>query len=227
MMRYLIVEHDDAVAGFLRDGLHMAGHRTAVTSNADDAVAHATAAAYDAIVVNLLLPNGEGSGVSRRLREQGVWTPVVLTGPPEAAGGKVGGLGGGADDFLAKPFSIADLLARVSSLVADSRCSVVAAGALRLDRRSRQAWRDKVAIDLSAKEFAVLEILVRSSGQVVSRSGLLAQVWDYTYQGKSNVVDVYVHRLRGKIDTPFGTRSIETVHGQGYRLRASQRGRRP
>jgi len=160
--------------------------------------------------------------VCRLLREGGVWSPILMLTARDGVEDKVSGLDSGADDYLTKPFSFAELLARLRALTRrgpSERPAVLEAGSLRLDPATRQAWRGHVEIDLSAKEFALLETFMRRAGDVLSRLDLLEHAWDYGYDNKSNVVDVYVGYLRGKIDRPFGTDSLETVRGAGYRLR--------
>jgi two-component system OmpR family response regulator len=182
----------------------------------------AAAAPYDAIVLDVMLPGIDGFETCRRLRADGVWTPVLLLTARDAVEDRVAGLDGGADDYVAKPFSFAELSARLRALVrrgAKERPALLEAGDLRLDPATRRAWRGDEAIDLSTKEFALLEAFMRRPGDVLSRLDLLEHAWDYGYENRSNVIDVYVRYLREKIDRPFGVKSIETVRGAGYRLR--------
>jgi two-component system OmpR family response regulator len=182
----------------------------------------AGAAEYDAIVLDLMLPGVDGIEVCRRVRESGVWAPVLMLTARDAVEDRVAGLDAGADDYLPKPFSFAELLARLRALVrrgSGERPAVLEVGDLRLDPATRQVWRGAAQIKLSAKEFALLETFMRRSGQVLSRYQLLEHAWDYGYENRSNVVDVYVRYLRDKIDRPFGCDSLETVRGVGYRLR--------
>jgi two-component system OmpR family response regulator len=176
----------------------------------------------DVVVLDLMLPELDGVQVCRQLREAGVWTPVLMLTARDGVDDRVAGLDAGADDYLVKPFSFAELLARLRALVrrgAGERPSVLEVGDLRLDPATRQAWRDTTELRLSAKEFALLETFMRRPGQVLSRYQLLEHAWDYAYENRSNVVDVYVRYLRDKIDRPFGRDSLETVRGVGYRLR--------
>ena len=176
---------------------------------------------YDAIVLDLMLPGVNGVEVCRRLRESQVWSPVLMLTARDAIEDRVSGLDAGADDYLAKPFSFAELLARLRALVRRGpveRPAVLAAGGLRLDPASHRVWRGDTEIELSAKEFALLETFMRRPGQVLSRYQLLEHAWDIAYENKSNVVDVYVRYLREKIDRPFGVETLETVRGAGYRL---------
>ncbi|MGZ4386709.1 MAG: response regulator transcription factor, partial [Gaiellaceae bacterium] len=183
----------------------------------------ARATEYDAIVLDVMLPGIDGFETCRRLREAGIWSPVLMLTARDAVTDRVAGLDAGADDYLPKPFSFSELLARLRALQrrgAPERPTVLSAGKLRLDPSSHQVWRGDEPISLSAKEFSLLEIMMRRAGQVLSRYQLLEYAWDGDYDNRSNVVDVYVSYLRAKIDRPFGSRGIETVRGVGYRLRA-------
>ena len=220
-MRVLIVEDEPKMAALLRRGLSAEGAAVDVAGRGEDALARAEATAYDAIVLDVMLPGIDGFEVCRRLREAGVWSPVLMLTARDAVRDRVAGLDAGADDYLAKPFSYSELLARLRALVRRGdaeRPVVLAVGDLRLDPATRRVWRGDAEISLSAKEFAVLETFMRRPGQVLSRFELLEHAWDYEYENRSNVVDAYVRLLRRKIDKPFGARSIETVRGAGYRL---------
>jgi two-component system, OmpR family, response regulator len=182
----------------------------------------AEATEYDAIVLDLMLPGIDGLEVCRRLRADGVWAPILMLTARDAVRDRVAGLDGGADDYVTKPFSYAELLARLRALMrrgAIERPTQLEVGELRLDPATRQVWRGEAEIELSAKEFAILETFMRRPGEVLSRFQLLEHAWDYDYENRSNVVDSYVRFLRRKIDKPFGVSSIETVRGAGYRLR--------
>jgi two-component system OmpR family response regulator len=182
----------------------------------------AQAVEYDAIVLDLMLPGLDGATVCRRWREAGVWAPVLMLTARDAVEDRVAGLDAGADDYLPKPFSFAELLARLRALArrgSSERPVVVEVGDLRLDPATRRVWRGKTEINLSPKEFGLLELFMRRPDEVLSRLQLLEHVWDYAYELNSNVVDVYVRYLRDKIDRPFGRASIETVRGVGYRFR--------
>jgi two-component system OmpR family response regulator len=221
-VRVLVVEDDVKMAGLLRRGLKEEGHAVDVARTGTDAVWMGQAAEYDAIVLDLMLPGLDGAAVCRRWRESGVWAPVLMLTARDAVEDRVTGLDAGADDYLPKPFAFAELLARLRALArrgAPERPPVVEVGDLRLDPATRQAWRGDVEIQLSSKEFALLETFMRRPGQVLSRLQLLDHAWDYAYENRSNVVDVYVRYLRQKIDRPFGRSSLETVRGAGYRLR--------
>ena len=221
-MRILVVEDDLKMASLLRRGLAEEGYAVDVVRTGDDAVGMAVAVDYDTIVLDLMLPGIDGIEACRRMRESGVWAPVLMLTARDAIGDRVAGLDAGADDYLPKPFSFAELLARLRALVrrgAGERPTVLEAGDLRLDPATHQVWRGAVEIRLSAKEFALLETFMRRPGQALSRLQLVEAAWDYAYENRSNVVDVYVRYLRDKIDRPFGCESIETVRGVGYRLR--------
>jgi two-component system OmpR family response regulator len=222
-MRLLVVEDDLKMAALVRRGLVEDGAAVDVARTGEDALWMAAAAPYDAIVLDVMLPGIDGFETCRRLRADGVWTPVLLLTARDAVEDRVAGLDGGADDYVAKPFSFAELSARLRALVrrgAKERPALLEAGDLRLDPATRRAWRGDQAIDLSTKEFALLEAFMRRPGDVLSRLDLLEHAWDYGYENRSNVIDVYVRYLREKIDRPFGVKSIETVRGAGYRLRS-------
>ena len=223
-MRVLVVEDEPKLAGLLARGLGEEGHPTDVAGTGDDAVWMARATAYDAIVLDVMLPGRDGFEVCRELRAADVWTPVLFLTARDSVGDRVAGLDVGGDDYLVKPFSFPELLARLRALTRrgpTQRPVVLEVGSLRLDPASRRVWRDDVEIELSAKEFTLLEVFMRSPGTVLSRVDLLERGWDMAYETRSNVVDVYVRYLREKIDRPFGCASLETVRGVGYRLRAS------
>jgi two-component system, OmpR family, response regulator len=221
-MRVLVVEDDVKMAALLRRGLAEEGLSADVARTGDDALWMAAATEYDAIVLDVMLPGADGFEVCRRLREAGRWAPVLMLTARDAVEDRVEGLDAGADDYLTKPFSFAELLARLRALARRpplERPAVVEVGDLRLDPATRQVWRDGAEIDLSAKEFALLETFMRRPGEVLTRYQLLEHCWDYGYENRSNVVDVYVRYLREKVDRPFGRSSLETVRGAGYRLR--------
>jgi two-component system OmpR family response regulator len=221
-VRVLVVEDDVKMAALLRRGLVEEGLSADVARTGDDALWMAGATDYDAIVLDVMLPGADGFEVCRRLRENGRWAPVLMLTARDAVEDRVTGLDAGADDYLTKPFSFAELLARLRALARRpplERPTVIEVGDLRLDPAGRQVWRDGTEIDLSAKEFALLETFMRRPGEVLSRYQLLEHCWDYGYENRSNVVDVYVRYLREKVDRPFGRSSLETVRGAGYRLR--------
>jgi two-component system, OmpR family, response regulator len=221
-MRVLIVEDELKMASLLRRGLLEEGHAADLAPHSDDALRMAGATEYDAIVLDVMLPGIDGFEVCRQLRRQEIWSPVLILTARDAVEDRVAGLDSGADDYLTKPFSFAELLARLRALVrrgAVERPAILETGSLRLDPARRVAWRGEAEIALSSREFALLETFMRRPGHVLSRFQLLEHVWDYSYEHRSNVVDVYVRYLREKIDRPFGLNAIETVRGAGYRLR--------
>jgi two-component system OmpR family response regulator len=221
-MRVLIVEDEPKMAGLIRRGLREEGYAADIAATGDDALWMAEATEYDAIVLDVLLPGSNGFDVCRELRRAGVWSPVLMLTARDSVDDRVAGLDAGADDYLTKPFSFIELLARLRALVRRpplERPTVLEVGDLKLNPATHQAWRGDAELDLSAKEFRILEAFMRRPGHVLSRLHLLEHCWDYGYENRSNVVDVYVRYLREKIDRPFGRKSIETVRGAGYRLR--------
>jgi two-component system, OmpR family, response regulator len=221
-MRLLIVEDHEKLANLIGRGLRKEGMAADVVTRGEDALFRAQATEYDAIILDLMLPGLDGLEVCRRLRAAGVWAPILILTARDGVQDRVAGLDGGADDYLTKPFSYAELLARLRALVRRGpveRPTELRVGDLRLDPASRRVWRGETQIDLSAKEFAILETFMRQPGQVLSRFELLEHAWDYEYENRSNVVDSYLRYLRQKIDRPFGVTSLETVRGAGYRLR--------
>ena len=221
-MRILVVEDEVKMARLIRRGLREEGMSVDVTERGEDALWMAGSTEYDAIVLDVMLPGIDGFETCRRLREDAVWSPVLLLTARGAVEDRVAGLDGGADDYLTKPFSLAELLARLRALARRGpveRPAVLEAGGLRLDPTTHQVWRGETEIALSAKEFALLEAFMRRPGELLSRFQLLEHAWDYEYENRSNVVDVYVRYLREKVDRPFGADSIETVRGAGYRMR--------
>jgi two-component system OmpR family response regulator len=222
-MRVLIVEDELRMASLIRRGLIKEGLAADVAENGEDALWMAEAMDYDAIVLDVMLPGMSGFETCRRLRHSGVWVPVLMLTARDSVDDRVAGLDTGADDYLVKPFAFAELLARLRALARRGeveRPSVLEVGDLRLDPASRGVWRGSAEIQLSSKEFALLETFMRKPDQVLSRLHLLEHAWDFAYENRSNIVDVYVRHLRRKIDEPFGRFSIETVRGAGYRLRA-------
>jgi two-component system OmpR family response regulator len=221
-MRVLIVEDELKMASLVRRGLTEEGHAADIAATGDDALWMAEAHPYDAIVLDVMLPGRNGFETCRALRRAGVWAPVLMLTARDAVDDRVAGLDAGADDYLTKPFSFAELLARLRALVrrgSVERPTVVVVGDLRLDPASRKVWRGEQEIHLSPKEFALLEAFMRRPGRALSRLQLLEHAWDFAYENRSNVIDVYVRYLREKVDRPFGASSLETVRGVGYRLR--------
>jgi two-component system OmpR family response regulator len=222
-VRVLIVEDDLRMAGLIRRGLVREGLGADLAPNGMEALVSSQAHAYDAIVLDVMLPDIDGFEACRRLRAAGVWTPVLMLTARDSVEDRVAGLDNGADDYLVKPFAFAELLARLRALVRRGdaeRPTVLEAGDLRLDPATRVVTRGAAEIHLSAKEFALLETFMRRPGDVLSVYELLENAWDFAYENRSNIVQVYVRRLRAKIDEPFSVRTLETVRGAGYRLRA-------
>ncbi len=218
----LVVEDEKKLGELLGRGLREEGYAADVADRGEAALWMAQAVDYDAIVLDVMLPGVDGLDVCRRLRRDGVWTPVLMLTARDAIEDRVSGLDTGADDYLTKPFSFDELLARLRALVRRApaeRPAVLEVGDLHLDPASHRAWRGDHELDLSAKEFALLEVFMRRAGVALTRNQLLDGAWDLAFESRSNVVDVYVRYLRQKIDRPFGTDSIETVRGVGYRLR--------
>jgi two-component system OmpR family response regulator len=221
-MRALVVEDELKMAALIRRGLVEEGYAADIARTGQDAMRMAGATAYDVMVLDVMLPDLDGFDVCRELRASGVWTPILMLTARDGVEDRVAGLDAGADDYLTKPFSFAELLARLRALARRGqaeRPTVLEAGSLRLDPATRQMWRGEQPVALSAKEFTLLELFMRRPGHVLSRLDLLEHAWDASARQRSNVVDVYVGYLRAKIDRPFGRHSIETVRGVGYRLR--------
>jgi two-component system OmpR family response regulator len=221
-VRVLIVEDDKAMAAAIRRGLQTEDIVADIATRGEDALWMAGATEFDAVVLDVTLPGIDGFETCRRLREDGVWAPIIMLTARDAVEDRVQGLDQGADDYLVKPFSLAELLARLRALARRGpveRPAVLEVGNLRLDPASLQAWRGDEEINLSPKEFALMETFMRRPGEVLSQFQLLEHAWDYNYENRSNVVEVYVRYLREKIDRPFGVESLETVRGAGYRLR--------
>jgi two-component system, OmpR family, response regulator len=221
-VRLLVVEDSVKMAAVLKRGLEEEGYAVDVALTGEEGLWMAVEYPSDVIVLDVMLPDMDGFELCRRLRERGQWAPVLMLTARGAVADRVRGLDAGADDYLTKPFSFHELAARTRALVrrgAGERPATLAAGDLSLDPATRAAHRGGAALDLSAREFALLEYFMRHPGEVLSRTRLIEHVWDFAYDGGSNIVDVYVRYLREKIDRPFGAHSLETVRGAGYRLR--------
>jgi two-component system OmpR family response regulator len=224
-VRVLIVEDDVKLATLIRRGLGSQGIAADIVHEAEPALVRASATAYDVIVLDVMLPGQDGFEICRALREDHNWAGVLMLTARDAVEDRVKGLNSGADDYLVKPFSFAELLARVRALARRGQVErpvILEVGDLRLDRARLQAWRGDVPIELSKKELALLEAFMRRPGEVLSRFELLEQAWSYDYENRSNVVEVYVRYLREKIDRPFRRHSIQTVRGAGYKLCADR-----
>ncbi len=218
----LVIEDDSKMASLLQRGLTENGNAVDIAARGEDALWMAAAHGYDALVLDVMLPDLDGFATCDALRKAGVWSPILMLTARDSVEDRVAGLDAGADDYLTKPFSIAELRARIRALVrrgAGERPAVMEVGDLRLDPAARQVWRGAEEVRLSAKEYALLELFMCRPGEVVSRLDLLEHAWDIGYENRSNVITVYVRYLREKIDRPFGRRAIETVQGAGYRLR--------
>lgn len=210
------------MASVLRRGLEREGYVVELAATGEDAVWAGTEFDFDVVLLDASIPGPDGFEVCRSLRKAGRWMPVLMVTARDQVADRVEGLDSGADDYLTKPFSFDELYARIRSLLrrgASARPTVLRAGDLTLDPASRKVARGGEAIQLSAREFALLELLMRRSGEVLSRSEILDHVWDVAFDGGSNVVDVYIRYLREKVDRPFGRAAIETVRGAGYLLR--------
>jgi two-component system OmpR family response regulator len=221
-MRVLIVEDEARMAMAIRRGLQAEGLVADIAARGEDALWMAGSTEFDAVILDVMLPGIDGLETCKRLRADGVWAPIIMLTARDAIEDRVQGLDHGADDYLVKPFSLAELLARLRALSRrgkTERPQVLEVGDLRLDPASQQVWRGDEEITLSHKEFVLLETFMRHPGEVLSRFQLLERAWDYEYENRSNVVEVYVRYLREKIDRPFGAKSIETVRGAGYRLK--------
>lgn len=220
-MRVLVVEDEERLAAGIRAGLEAEGFAVDVAHTGTDGLWLAREESYDAIVLDIMLPGMNGYRVCAALREEGVWTPIVMLTAKEGEWDEVEALDTGADDYLTKPFSHAVLVARLRALLRRGltvRPAVLVAGDLRLDPASRQVWRGEVEVELTARELSLLEFLLRHAGRVVSKREILEHVWDFDFEGDSNIVEVYVRHLRNKLDRPFARAAIETLRGQGYRL---------
>ena len=222
-MRVLLVEDEVKLAELVARGLREEGHAADIAARGAEALVLAEDDPYDVIVLDVMLPDGlDGFEVCRRLRGKGVWSPVLMLTARDAVEDRVTGLDAGADDYLVKPFAFDELRARLRALARRApreRPAVLQVGGLSLDPASHRAWRDEALLDLSVKEFALLEIFMRNPGAVLSREQLIGGAWDMSFERRSNIVDVYIRYLREKVDRPFSRNSIETVRGIGYRLR--------
>jgi two-component system OmpR family response regulator len=221
-VRVLVVEDEVRMAALLERGLREEGYAVDVAPNGTDGLWLATENDYDAVVLDVMLPGMDGFEVCRKARAAGRWAPVLLLTARDGVDDRVRGLDAGADDYLTKPFSFAELAARLRALVrrgAKDRPVTLQVGDLHLDPATHRAWRGSTDLSLSPKEMALLGLLMRNAGDVVTRTQILDHVWDFAYDGTSNVVDQYIAYLRRKVDRPFGRSDIETVRGVGYRIR--------
>jgi two-component system, OmpR family, response regulator len=220
-MRVLVVEDEKRLAAGLKKGLEAEGFATDIALTGTDGLWLARENDYDAIVLDILLPGMNGYRVCAALREEGVWTPILMLTAKDGEFDEAEALDTGADDYVTKPFSFVVLLARLRALIrrgASERPALLEAGDLRFDPAARRTWRGDVPVDLTAREMALLEFLLRHKGVVVAKSEIVQHVWDYDFEGDPNIVEVYIGHLRNKLDRPFGKNAIETVRGVGYRL---------
>lgn len=223
-MRILVVDDEVRLADGVRRGLEAEGFAVDVANNGIDALWRARETRYDAIVLDLMMPGLSGWKVCETLRAEDNWTPVLMLTAKDGEWDQVEALETGADDYVTKPFSFAILVARLRALIrrgAAERPTVLEAGDLRLDPAARRVWRGEAEIAVTAREFAVLEHLMRHPGQVLSKRDVIAGVWNDDFEGDPNIVEVYVGHLRQKVDRPFGRTAIETIRGAGYRLAAN------
>jgi two-component system OmpR family response regulator len=220
-MRVLVVEDDQRMSSLLRRSLEEEGYAVDVANDGPNGLWMAKEFSYGAIVLDVMLPGFDGFELCRLLRDAEIWTPVLMLTARDEIGDRVRGLDVGADDYLVKPFSLLELAARIRALSRRddrARPTVLSVGDIRLDPAAKRAWRGGTELSLSPKEMALLELFLRHPGTVLSRTQIIDAVWDFAYQGGSNVVDQYVKYLRDKVDSPFGRGDIETVRGMGYRL---------
>jgi DNA-binding response OmpR family regulator len=220
-MRVLVVEDEKRLAAGLKKGLEAEGFATDVALDGTDGLWMARENPYDAIVLDLMLPGINGYKICATLRDEGVWTPILMLTAKDGEFDEAEALDTGADDYVTKPFSYIVLVARLRALIrrgAGERPAVLEAGDLRFDPASRRTWRAETPVDLTAREMALLEFLLRRRGEVVSKTEILEHVWDYDFEGDSNIVEVYIGHLRNKLDRPFERHAVETVRGAGYRL---------
>ncbi|MGH8840773.1 MAG: response regulator transcription factor [Jiangellaceae bacterium] len=222
-MRILVVEDEQRMAAGLRAGLEAEGFAVDVASNGVDGLWLARERPPDAIVLDIMLPGLNGYVICRTLRAEQIWTPILMLTAKDGEWDQVEALDTGADDYLTKPFSHAVLVARLRALLrrgTAERPAILAAGDLSLDPAARRAWRGQTELDLTTRETALLEFLLRRRGEVLSKHEILTHVWDFDFDGDPNIVEVYIGHLRRKVDRPFGRTAIRTLRGAGYRLEA-------
>jgi two-component system, OmpR family, response regulator len=222
-VRVLVVEDEKRLAAGLKKGLEAEGFAADVAHNGTDGLWMARENPYDALILDIMLPGMNGYQVCATLREEEIWTPILMLTAKDGEFDEAEALDIGADDYVTKPFSFVVLVARLRSLLrrgAGERPVILQAGDLGFDPGARRAWRGEVEVGLTAREMALLEFLLRHRGEVVSKGAILEHVWDYDFEGDSNIVEVYVGHLRNKLDRPFGRGALETVRGVGYRLAA-------
>lgn len=221
-MRILIVEDDKKTASFIRKALQSEGWAVDACGNGDDGLTAALATPFDALVLDIMLPGRDGLGVLAQLRARGNRTPVLLLSARGEVNERIQGLDAGADDYLPKPFIIAELVARVRALVrrgGDTKATVLRIADLSLDTITRELQRGGTRIELTTREYRLLEFLLRSAGRICGRMTIIEKVWDYDFDPGTNLVDVYIKRLREKIDDNFEPKLLHTVRGIGYVLK--------
>jgi len=220
-VRVLVVEDEQRIADFIRRGLTEQGYAVDIAADGDEALGWSDAAAFDAVVLDIMLPVRNGIEVCRELRRRGAQTPILMLTARDAVEDRVLGLDSGADDYLVKPFAFAELLARLRALTRRTPAStgaVLAVDQLSLDTRTREATRDGKSIALTTKEYSLLEYLMRHPNQVLTRTMIAEHVWNYDFDNATNVIDVHIRNLRRKIDDAFPTKLIHTIRGAGYRI---------
>jgi two-component system, OmpR family, response regulator len=224
-VKVLLVEDDTKLAAAVRRGLEAEGFTVEVAADGEEGLWRATEGTFDLVVLDIMLPGRNGYRICADLRAAGDWTPILMLTAKDGELDEAEALDTGADDYLTKPFSFAVLVARIRALLrraADRPVAPVSVGDLRIDAPRRRVWRGEQPIDLTAREFDVLALLVRRAGEVLPKARILDAVWESDFEGDPNIVEVYVRRLRRKVDEPFGRRTIETVRGAGYRVVADQ-----
>lgn len=222
-MRVLVVEDEKRLAAAIRRGLEAEGFAVDIALTGTDGDWYAAQNKYDVIVLDIMLPGMNGFKLCGALRERGDWTPVLMLTAKDGELDEAEALDTGADDYLTKPFSYVVLVARIRALIrrgGNSQQLIYEAGDLKLDPTTHECWRGDTSVTLTAREFSVLEFLIRRKGEVVPKAEILANVWDFAFEGDPNIVEVYVRHLRKKIDEPFEKSSIQTLRGAGYRLAA-------
>jgi len=225
IVRILVVEDDKKIASFVVNGLKQNGFAVDHSTNGEDAYALASATPYDAAIVDVMIPKMDGIGLVQNLRKDGVRTPVIFLSAKGSVEDRVRGLQSGGDDYLTKPFSFTELLARIQALIRRStdkgtEPTRLTVSDLNLDLLTREVTRGGQKIELQPREFALLEYLMRNAGKVVTKTMILEHIFDYSFDPQTNVVDVLVHRLRGKVDKDFPKKLIQTYRGMGYALKS-------
>jgi two-component system OmpR family response regulator len=223
-MRILVVEDDCKIAGFVVNGLKQSGFSVDRASDGDQALSHFRTVAYDAAVLDVMLPKLDGLSLLRRLRDEKNLVPVLILSAKASVENRVAGLQAGGDDYLTKPFAFSELLARVQALIRRAghvaEPTKLSAGDVTMDLLNREVTRSGRRIELQSREFALLELMLRNPGRPITKTMILEHIWDYNFDPQTNVVDVLVHRLRAKVDRDFPVKLIQTIRGVGYVLKA-------